>query len=355
MNQKAELATAILENIPWKADSNSLWPFTLFISRRNLAKYHFPSKMNEAESATVLNSLKGALLNLPNLANGYWLKKQDLKPLDKELLLEHFLFSGTFPESIDGSAIFLDPSLAILSTINMGNHLELRVLDSKGDLETGWGVISKLENTLSTHFDFAFSSKFGFLTSNPQNCGTGLTILAFLHLPALIQTEQLQEILSKQNEESLITYGISGNPGEFIGDIVVLQNNYALGVTEESIVRSVQSMATKLIGSEKKTRATLKKEAPDKFKDKISKAYGLLVHSYELEVAEALNLLSLIKLGLDLGWITGIQESKINELFFKIRRGHLTHLFPGMEDLKKIAHKRAEFLHTELQGMQLII
>ncbi len=355
MNQKADLSAAILENIPWKTASNPIWPFTLFISRRNLSQYHFPSKMNEAESISSLDALKNALLNLPEMANGYALKKQDLKPLDKELLLEHFLFAGAFPETFNGSALFLDPAVAILSTVNMGNHLEFRVLDTKGDLEGAWNLISKMENSLSNHFEFAFSPKFGYLTANPRDCGTALSVLAFLHLPALIQTGKLQELWTKQNDESLSLTGISGNPEELIGDMVILQNNFSLGVSEDTIVRSVQNMANKLTASEKKARAVLKKEAPPAIKDKISKAYGLLVHSYQLEAAEALNLLSLIRLGLDLGWISAIQENKLNELFFKARRGHLTHLFPGTEDLKEIAHKRAAFLHTELQGIQLNI
>ncbi|HSX04528.1 MAG TPA: protein arginine kinase [Rhabdochlamydiaceae bacterium] len=356
MNQKADLARAILENIPWKTTSNPIWPFTLFILRRNLAKYHFPSKMNEAEAAAVLDSLKNVISNLPEMANGYLLKKQDLKPLDKELLLEHFLFTRLLPESAHGSALLLNPSVAVLSTINMGNHLELfHILDSTGDLDSGWNLISKIENTLGSHFDFAFSSKFGFLTSDPNDCGTGLSVLAFLHLPALIQTGQLQEIWAKQNDESLIFTGISGDPNDLIGDMIVLQNHFTLGVTEESIIRSIQTMASKLVASEKKARSTLKKEAPPKIKDKISKAYGQLIYAYELEVKETLNLLSLIRLGLDLGWITAVQENKINELFFKTRRGYLTHLFPGTEDLKEIAHKRAEYLHSELQGIQLAI
>ncbi|HSX12435.1 MAG TPA: hypothetical protein VLF61_02995, partial [Rhabdochlamydiaceae bacterium] len=252
MNQKAELATALLQNIPWKAASNPLWPFTKFILRRNLAKYHFPTKMSEAEASAVLDTLKSAVLNLPEVMGGYALKKQDLKPQDKELLLEHFLFTGIFTESAHGALFLLDPAGVVLSTINMGNHLELHVLDSKDDLENGWNLISKIETMLSNHFDFAFSPRFGYLTSDPETCGTGLSILAFLHLPALVQSESLQELWAKQSDESLLLSGISGNPTEMIGDLVVLQNNFTLGVSEESIVRAVRTMATKLVASEKK-------------------------------------------------------------------------------------------------------
>jgi protein arginine kinase len=355
MNQKAELAAALLQNIPWKSASNPLWPFTKFILRRNLAKYHFPTKMNESEAAAVLDTLKSAIGNLPEVMGGYLLKKQELKPQDRELLLEHFLFTGLLPESAFESLFLLDPAGAVLATLNMGNHLEFHVIDSNDDLDRGWNLIAKMESSLSNHFDFAFSPRFGYLTADPEQCGTALSIQAFLHLPALVQSGTLQEAWAKQNDESLLLTAISGNPQEIIGDLVVVQNNFTLGLSEEAIVRAVRTAASKLTLAEKKMRDTLKKEGAPAIKDKISKAYGLLAHSYQLEAKEALDLLSLIRLGLALGYLTAAQESKVDELFFKARRGHLTHLFPGVEDIKEIAHKRAEYLHKELEGIQLAI
>lgn len=355
MNQKADLTAKVLENIPWKSDSNPIWPFTAFILRRNVAKYYFPNKLSKNESSQIQESLKTVLLSLPEMKEGFFFKKEELGPLDKELLLEHFLFMEGFPESANGSSILIDSGTQLMNMINVEDHLEMRIIDSKGNLENSWNALSKMENSLGNHFDFAFSPRFGHLTSDPNKCGTALLVHAYLHLPALIQTEQLSEIWIKQNDESLIATGLSGNPEDMIGDMFVLQNNYTLGVNEDAILRSIKNMASKLILAEKTIRAHIKKEGTAKIKDKISKAYGLLIHSYELEVKEALNLLSLIKLGLDLGWISAIENSKLDELFFKCRRGHLSHLFPDSQDLKQIAHKRAEFLHSQLKGIQLVI
>lgn len=355
MNQKAELSAKILENIPWKSESNPIWPVTAFILRRNLAKFHFPAKLNPASRPQVLESLKAALLTLPEMAGGYFLKKEELTPLDKELLLEHFLLTGPFLDSSNGSLILVDPSTSLLSIINGEDHLGICYLDFKGALENSLTYLSKMENSLASHIDFAFSSKFGYLTSDPAKAGIALSIYAFLHLPALIQTEQLTDLWTKQNDESLLFTAISGHPEELIGDMVVIQNNYTLGVSEESVLRSIKTMASKLMAAEKSIRSHLQKEGTAKIKDKISKAYGLLIHSYELEAKEALNLLSLMKLGLDLGWISAIGKEKLDQLFFRCRRGHLSHFFPDSGDLKQTAHKRAEFLHSELQGIQLNI
>lgn len=355
MNQKADLSAKILENIPWKSDSNPIWPFTAFILRRNVSKFHFPSKLNPNEAAQLLTTLKSAIFNIPEMSGGFFFKKEDLGPLDKELLLEHFLFMGAIPESPSGSGFLINPSTVLMNMLNVEDHLEICYIDSKGNLENTLNVLNSMENILGGHLDFSFSPRFGYLTSDPARCGTALSVHAFLHLPAIVQTEQLSEIWIKQNDESLLATGIAGNPEELIGDMIVLQNNYTLGMSEDAILRAIKTMASKLIVTEKTIRSQIKKEGAAKIKDKISKAYGLLVHSYELEVKEALNLLSLIKLGLDLGWVSAIESSKLDELFFKCRRGHLSHLFPEAIDLKQIAHKRAEYLHAQLQGMQLNI
>lgn len=344
-----------MEMTPWKNECNPLWPFTAFILRRNLGKYFFPSKMQSNEAQQISETIKGALISLPEMTQGYVLKKENLNPLGLELLQEHFLLTQGFSGGTNGFSLIANPAASLLATINVRNHLEFHYVDSKTTLDAPWNILSKIEEMAGNQLEFAFSPRFGYLTSDPAECGTGLTIQAFLHLPAIIHTEKFSELWTKQNDESLIATGISGSPDDMIGDMVVIQNNFTLGVSEDAIVRSIQNAASKLIITEKTVRTHLKKEGGSKIKDKISKGYGLLVHSYELEVKEALNLLSLIKLGLDLGWITGVQDNKLNELFFRCRRGHLSHLYPELTDLKEIAHKRAEYLHSQLQGIQLTI
>lgn len=164
---------------------------------------------------------------------------------------------------------------------------------------------------------------------------------------------QLEKLLP-QDEDELLVMGLSGTLDDLVGDFIILKNAYTLGMTEEAILQSIQTSSAKLIGAEKSLRTQLKEKNDTLMKDLISKAYGLLQHAYQLEIKDALDYLSLMKLGLDLGWVTGVSDQKMGELFFKCRRGHLCHLFPELtEKSGELAHKRAEFLHKELQGLQL--
>ncbi len=89
-------------------------------------------------------------------------------------------------------------------------------------------------------------------------------------------------------------------------------------------------------------------------KDKMSRAYGLLLHSYQLETKEALNALSQIKLGIDLGWIQGINDQEINELLFRCRRAHLAQSHEKISlHTKDLSEARAAYLHEKLQKTTL--
>ncbi|MEI8125333.1 MAG: protein arginine kinase, partial [Parachlamydiaceae bacterium] len=99
----------------------------------------------------------------------------------------------------------------------------------------------------------------------------------------------------------------------------------------------------------------IKEDKGADFKDKVSRAYGILVHSYQIEVIEALNALSLLKLGVAVGWISGIDNSGINELFFNCRRAHLLYQCKDKLNQEEIPHKRSERIHEALRNVKLLI
>lgn len=348
MSLNPNLTASLIGNIP---SSSNIWSATTLTLKRNLARFHFPSKMNSAEIEQSNALLKETLRSLQELE---FFDEKTLSPSDKELIYEHFLFLRGFQQNLSGSGLVIDPKGSLLGLFNGTNHLELRMLCPGGNTDAGWAQLLKVDAALGNKLDFAFSPNFGYLTSDPTGCGTALNVQAYLHLPALIHTNQLAQLLPKEEDE-LLVMGLAGNLEELIGDLIILKNDYTLGMTEEAILQSIQTSSAKLVGAEKALRAKLKEKPDLAIKDLISKAYGLLIHAYQLEIKEALDYLSLMKLGLDLGLITGVTDQKMSELFFKCRRGHLSHLFPELaEKTKELEHKRAEFLHKELQGLQLV-
>ncbi|MBS0615607.1 MAG: protein arginine kinase [Verrucomicrobia bacterium] len=345
----AKLPSNILEHTPWEKDQNPIWLATSLSLLRNFARYKFPSKLVPPQTSGLLQSLQQTLTKF----DATFLPADQTSALDREFLFEHFLCQGSFQNATDGQGFAIDSSGQLLALCNIKNHLQLHWLDVQSSPTDAWTKLSRLESEIGKNLDFAFSPKFGYLTSDPTECGTGLIVTFFLHLPALIRSGKLPELLT-QKDEDILPMSFEGPVDELVGDILLLRNQYTLGLTEENIMQSLQNFAFKLIAAEKALRSQIKEKKDPNIKDHVSRAYGLLVHSYQLQTKEALNALSLIKLGIDLGWITNVSSAKINQIFFQCRRGHLAHLLGETTlDFQEIPRKRAEFIHKSLQGMQI--
>ncbi len=357
MTEKNQLPKMLLEHTLWETEINPIWLATSFLLQRNLAKYLFPPKMNERQYEQTLTLLKEQLLQSPSLQHPVWINAQETSTLDKEFLYEHFLCLDSFQNALAGQGFIVDDSVRFLAKINIQNHLQMQLTDCQGKWESAWNALNQIETALGSSLDFAFSPKFGYLTAEPNLCGTGLTVQAYLHLPALIHTGQLTETLLKQKEEGIAVSSIGGNLDEIIGDLVVVSNTFTLGVNEENILHLVHAMAMKLMAIEKMLRTHLQTDHQVMIKDLVCRSFGLLLHSYQLQIKEALGALSLMKLGLNLDWISGITDAKLNALFFQCRRAHLLHalLDPNLTDAQEIAHKRAEYLHKNMEGIRLKI
>ncbi len=353
MSSNPKLPSALLNTLPWNEEEHSIWIGSSLILRRNLARYNFPSKLQETESAQVLQSLENCIKNAPSMQNGQFFSTSQLSSTDRELIFEHFLFLRGFQEPPNNSGMVIDENGETLALLNTGNHLEIHTLSLTNQWESSWNKLAQIENHIGTAEGLAFSPKFGYLTADPSQCGTGLTVQAYLHLPALIHANQLDSALANTEDDEVLFMGISGDLEELVGDLLILQNNFSIGISEEAILHTVQTAATKLIGAEKTMRSHLKEAQNTEIKDQISKAFGVMVHSFQMETKETLDLLSLLKLGLALGYISGVSDRTLSELFFKCRRGYFSHLFPDEKDPQAIAKKRADFLQEQLRGITL--
>lgn len=345
----------IKQNMPWEKNDNNIWLASTINLHRNIQKFNFPSKLNMERRKQVVSLLSKEILSLPVLQNPLLVRAEDIGPLEKEFLVEHFLSNDNFIQAHSGEAFVVDDSGLFLASFNLRDHLHLQLIDCRGELENSWNKLLKIETTVGQNLSFAYNTKYGFLTADMANCGTALIVSIYLQLPGLVHTEKLDEVLEKNADESIALYGIQGDPTEIIGDVLVIQNNYSLGVTEETIIANLRSFTTKIIVEENAARNQIRANNSIDAKDKISRAFGILTHSYQIDAIEALNAISLLKLGVEMGWVEGISREAVNNLFFNCRRSHLLSKFPEKTNLtqEELVHKRAEFIHQTLAKAHL--
>ncbi len=340
---------------PWLHNDNSIWLASSVSLQRNIEKFKFPIKLDIERKQQIINLVGKEHLALQPASNPKLLKAEELNFFDKEYLVEHFLTISNFFKSDVGEAFIVDDTGTSITIFNIVDHLSFYAIDTKGDLEAAWGRIIKLESGLGKNYNYAFSPKFGYLTSSLDLCGTALQVTTFLQLSALLHLGEIETIIEKEVDENFNIMGMQGSPTEIIGDVFAIQNNYSIGVTEENIVASMRSLTAKLLIEEKKCRLSIHQSKNALILDKISRAYGILFYSYQIDAIEALNAISLCKLGVSLGWISGISEHQLNLLFFNCRRAHLIDQFKEKISPEEIPHKRAEFIHKALKESKLLV
>lgn len=355
MSQNKKIISILSEKSPWKNNENKIWLTSTLSLFRNIEKFHFPGKLDTRKKESAASLIGSELTKVKELKNPTLYSADSVDALGKEFITEHFLSIENFRQADKGEAFILDDTAEFLATLNIHNHIHFQVMENRGELETAWNKIIKIETEVGKSLSYAYSARFGFLTTDPSESGTALQMTVHLQLPALIHTDKIDEVLEKICDESVTVTGISGSPTEIIGDIITIKNNYTLGVTEENILTTIRNITMKLMLEENAARSQIRKDENPTVKDLVSRAYGILVHSYQIEAIEALNAISLIKLGADFGWITGMETHEYNELFFNCRRAHLLSQFDREVKQEELSHARAEFIHKALKKIDLKI
>lgn len=338
---------------PWEKNENTIWLASTVALNRNIDKFKFPGKLQDEKRKQMIGLISEPLLASSFLQKPHLITSEEMLPVEKEFLYEHFLTSRSFNQAHGGEAFIIDHTGCFLAAINLRDHLQLQLTDCYGELENTWNRLLKIETELGAKVSYSFSPRFGFLTSAPAECGTGLTVSLFLQATAMIHMNRLEDFLDRHHDEAIAISGLQGKPGDMIGDLLTIKNNYSLGLTEENILTLLRGYGTKLYVQEKSARSELKQSGDAHIKDMVGRAYGLLTHSYQIETIEALNAISLIKLGVDLGWVTGVTMPVLNSLFFQCRRAHLLCQLGEDAAQQELLHKRAEFIHKVLKDAKL--
>ncbi|WP_201456533.1 protein arginine kinase [Chlamydia sp. 17-3921] len=325
---------------------NKIWPITTFSLSRNLSVMKFLPCLSKEKKLELLQLITSYFNDSMSLDEFFILSLKDSLLWQKELLLEHFVFPYDLIGNPGGEALIVNRTGDILIAINFQDHLILHIIDFDSEPEKALDKLIQLDNYLHNKLSFAFSSEFGFLTTNPKHCGTALKGHCFLHTPALVYSKGLANILNEDAE--IVSSALLPSTTDLSGNVIVLSNRCSLGLTEEQIISSLRIWASKISVAESSAKKCYSEESSGELKNHILRSLGLLTHSYHLELKETLDALSWLQLGIELGWIRNPKNHSIgNLLFWQVRRAHLALQQPEeSRDLKKetITQLRANLL-----------
>ena len=290
---------------------------------RNLRESAFPGWAKKPERVKVWETIQPAVSALPEMADSFAEAMDNLTALDKQILVERHLISREHAAKNVGSGIVLNREESFCVMINEEDHLRMQALRPGFQIREAWNAIDKLDSSLEKKLNFAFDNELGYLTACPTNLGTGIRVSAMLHLPGLVLAEQINPIIQSVNKLGLAVRGLYGEGTEALGNIFQVSNQMTLGESETAIVERLEKVLSQIIEHEENARQTLLEKKPKTVFNHVGRAYGVLANAHSISSKETMNLLSLLRLGIDLGSFPGTERALVDELFLTTQPAHL--------------------------------
>jgi protein arginine kinase len=290
---------------------------------RNLKDAAFPGWAKKPERIKVLETIRPAVESLPEMKDAFSEAMDNLGPLDKQILVERHLISREHAAKSSGSGLVLNREETFCVMINEEDHLRMQALRPGLQLRQAWSAIDHLDSELEKKLDYAFDGDLGYLTACPTNLGTGIRVSAMLHLPGLVLGEQINPIIQAVNKLGLAVRGLYGEGTEALGNVFQVSNQMTLGENESNIVERLEKTLAQIIECEENARKKLLEDRPKTVFNHIGRAYGILANAHSISSKETMNLLSLMRLGVDMGLFAGAERSLVDELFLTTQPAHL--------------------------------
>ncbi len=314
---------------------------------RNLAGNAFPGWAKPAQREQTFETCRAAVAATSPMKRSLNISIGELSELEKQILVERHLISRELSGAKGGAGVVISKDQAFSVMLNEEDHLRIQVLRSGFQLKKAWNAINELDSALEEHLDYAFSPTLGYLTACPTNLGTGMRASAMMHLPALVISNQMEKIVRAVNQLGMVVRGLFGEGSDASGSIFQISNQTTLGESEEEIIKRLHSVLQSIIEHELNAREKLLEADAGKLFDKVGRAFGILQNSHVLSSGEAMNLLSLIRLGIDLSIFPDASRCVIDRLLIEAQPGHLQHAQKGEFDPAQRDLLRAERLRSE--------
>lgn len=332
------------------ADSDSAIVLTSRIRlARNLSDVPFPGWARKQERVEIMSQIQSEIELLPEMEKAFSQQLSELSSVQKQVLVERHLISREQAARGEGSAAVVNRDQTLSIMINEEDHLRLQSIRSGLHLRSAYKLITQIDQQLEKKLPYAFDHELGYLTACPTNVGTGLRASAMLHLPGLVISDHMSQVIQAVGKLGLAVRGIFGEGTESLGHLFQISNQSTLGESEDDIISRLERVIRKVRDHERNARLKLIEDDPQMLADKMGRAYGLLRYAYVIDSKEALNHLSLIRLGGDLGCFPKETLQLCDRLLMDIEPAHLQHVAARKLSPEERDTMRAEIIRDRLQ------
>ncbi len=312
---------------------------------RNISGIPFPRRSNREQQEEVLSLCKQATRQEKAMR---FIDLAVMEDFEKQAIAEKHLIS---PQMMDGSVhrgLLLSDDNSISILLNEEDHIRIQTMTAGFDLDSCFKEANRMDDLLEETVDYAFDSGIGYLTCCPTNAGTGMRASVMVHLPALTMTRTINQVIDSLNQLGVTVRGIFGEGSKATGHIYQISNQLTLGAAEEDILEKFKQIVTEVIAKEREMRKRLYQSEKYRLEDKLMRSLGVLRHAVVLTSQEAMQCLSHVRLGVDLGLITEIKPETLQAVTYEIQPANIVKEYNITDPLERDL-KRAEIVRERMK------
>ncbi len=332
---------------------------------RNLVNFPFPQGFKNSDGERVQSLVFDAFSKIDKNETYQSLLISDLDSLGQKILFERGVIE---PDAISqtSSGLILRGDGKLSCTVNCNDHIRLSSFVTGLDILSAHKLVNDVDKKIQTHLQIAGSNEFGYLTSAIKDAGTGMKISFLVHLPAISQSGMLDRILKEVMSEGYSVSGYYGSgmeSGSSLGAFYKVSTETSFADDEETQKEKINNLVKKIIDFERKVRIEIADNKPTLVRDVVFKAIAIVKYSRFIELREGIDLISKIKFGKDLGLLTGLDDTLLFSLLYRIQNSHLSYVIKSSDlsyekdvttEELKIERLRSLILQEALSNMQII-
>ena len=219
---------------------------------------------------------------------------------EKTWLIEEALVSEGF--GLDsGNYIIQDTKHKVYGVVCDDNHMTIRTKAALLDIQSIYENCCELADSISDCLKYAYNDDFGFLTTNIDELGTGISFSFLVHVPAMSFSGELSAIFRQILEtgceitsKSMSAFGPNG--AFFTVKLPVIPRE-----NEQLYIDKIEPAMRALVVRERAIRKTLCDYQNTAVLDRIGRSYGISRYAFDLSYEEFLSVVSDLRLGILLG------------------------------------------------------
>jgi len=294
---------------------------------RNLKGCRFPAMLKKDEAESIYQSIVPVFQKLsPAALEFHPIRLDTLDGIAKKIFEERSILPVNLENNFGMGIVVRDDGI-LSATVNIKDHIRLSAFYAGFELQKCFVLAKTVINKLGESLEFSAVQDFGYLSSDITNIGSGMKCSILCSLPGHSWANKIQgkiEALSKQNFDIHAYY--AQNSKRLLGYLYLISTKSAAGSTDELQLNTMITAIRSLINEERELRESLLKNQLWRIQDEVIKALSIAKNAYLLDVKDTIDLIFKIKLGINLGWVTGLSYEACVALLYQTQTAHIAFL-----------------------------